>query len=373
MNKKIIAIAIATAMAAPVAMADIKVSGQMAGALVNSKVDTADDNGNSDTRLSDSRRIISEAGASKLQFDMTAGEIGYARGALQLTNGFEGASPTTRDIYFGIKGGWGEFQLGRMVGVAKNAEKDPYIATFLQVRGTSAAMATAYGSNGFVDSLVQYSNKFGGVELTVQMDPTDKAAHASNGSASTLTDGETYKQADGEGYIGIAVKGNAGPVALWATMNSYKNFQEDTTTTPDSQKSVTNSNTKIGASMKFGTVKVTAQAESNKYGSDDVSGGLAAYTGGTVNRQMLMADMGLGNGMSVNLALGNSSAVDGRTGKGTFSRIAFTKQLDKGVSVFAGYTVDDVKNRTSAAAAPVDVDGTGSKTTQLGLGLKVKF
>ena len=36
MNKKIIAIAIAAAMTAPVAMADIKVSGRMAGEFVNS-------------------------------------------------------------------------------------------------------------------------------------------------------------------------------------------------------------------------------------------------------------------------------------------------------------------------------------------------
>jgi hypothetical protein len=39
MNKKIIAIAIASAMAAPVAMADIMVSGRMAGELVSSESD----------------------------------------------------------------------------------------------------------------------------------------------------------------------------------------------------------------------------------------------------------------------------------------------------------------------------------------------
>lgn len=367
MNKKIIAIAIATAMAAPVAMADIKMSGQVGVALVNAKVTTTNNAAN-DGRIDDSRRTLEESGFSKIDITGTSG-MGFAKAGLNLGSNLaaRGSSTTSRDTFVGLKGGWGKFQVGTMSGAVKGLEGDKFNATFLQVRKGAGVGQGAYGSDGFVNSIMEYSNKFGPVSLKVQMGPESK-------DGSTATDGESYNKATGEDYVAIQVKGKAGPVDLYAATNTYSTFQADTATTPDSQVSVKNTNTKFGAKMKFGALTVTAQAESNKTGSTDTGANAQnAYTGGTINRQLLMANMGLGNGLSVDLALGNNSAVDGRTGKGSFTRFAVAKQLDKGTSVYAGYWVNDIKNKTTAAAAPVENEGTGSKTTKLGVGIRVKF
>ena len=74
MNKKIIAIAIAAAMTAPVAMADIMVSGRMAGELVSSESD-----GTNPTPT-----VMKDSGMARIYFDATMGnafaQMGYKSG-----------------------------------------------------------------------------------------------------------------------------------------------------------------------------------------------------------------------------------------------------------------------------------------------------
>ena len=334
MNKKIIAIAIATAMAAPVAMADVKISGRVGGSLVSVSGDTLSPAVAADQLILDALKAsgfntgataVAEAtgdtstsfveqGMNRLVFDGTSGN-GYARVAFNTS--FAKASPTYRDQYVGYKAGFGKVQFGRMAGAMKNLEKDPYIATFLQLRGTLAAAGGKYGSNGFVDNLLQFSTKTNGIAFKVQYNPGAKTVAAKD-----------------EGHTALSVVGKAGGVSWWVGYNNAGGSE----VTGDT-------NTKVGASMKFGSVKATLQLENN------------SYAGGTVeaSRTLLMANMGLGNGLSVDAAFG--------MGGGDFDgastvRIAVNKKLNKGTSLFAGYTSTDYD---------------GPVISVLGAGMTVKF
>ena len=348
MNKKIIAIAIATAMAAPVAMADIKVSGQMGGALVDSEFKYSG-TGYAGTA---SYRPIQEAGYSKLQFDMTSGGSGYARGGLSLKDGYSGGSPTLRETYFGVKGDWGSFQLGRMASAMKNVEKDPYISTFLGMRGTAAVPGDATEVGGFVNGLVQYAGKVGPGTLTVQLNPM-----AGVGDNISNTGGETKGHL--EGMTAVKYAGKAGGVNFYAATSAWDTWScteavvgTDTVCT-DAQVAAKNSYTKVGASMKFGAVKVSAQIGTQEWGTSD---------GDSMH---IMANMGLGNGLSVNAVIGQSeikNAGNPVKEEEDFMRVAVTKNISKNTNVFAGYTTSEWKQGTDK-----------EELTQLGLGLQVKF
>ena len=315
MNKKIIAIAVASVMAAPVAMADIKISGRLGGHLTTVKTDGSQE-----------VREFGDAGQTRLQFDGTAGN-GFARIAFDERNSRDQKlySEVKRDAYAGYKFGGGmSAQFGRMGGVAKNLEKDPYIGTFLETRGGYAEARTsgAYGNSSFVNHVIQFNMKAGAANVAIQFDP-----------ASTSS-----TQSPNPGHTAIGVNGKAGGVGWYA---SYNNGTANLGGTSTSQ-----SNMKVGASMKFGKVKASlnysnADDATNKWNSINVRG-----------------DMGLGNGLSVNA--GFASTGGDAVKSGTWMRVAVNKVLSKGTNVYAGYTNSTKK--------------TGSvKTNTLGLGLTVKF
>ena len=300
MNKNIIAIAIATAMAAPVAMADVKVSGRVGGHLtINEKAAAVDDAGTAGVNESKASRDFGDAGHSRLQFDGTSGD-GFARIALDARNwmgGVAGAAP--REVLVGYKlGGGSSVSFGRMGGVAKNLEKDPYIATFLQTRNGTAEATTAkqYGSSSFVGNVMQFAMKTGGMSIKAQYDPTDNSASAN------------------DGHIGVSLAGKAGAMNYWV---SYNNGTANNGAAGTSANAV---NAKVGAAMKFGSVKVTLNVTDAQNGT-----GANKTTATTV-----WADMGLGGGLSVNVGY----AANGD--KGTWLRAAVNKKLNKGTSVYAG-------------------------------------
>ena len=320
MNKTIIAIAIATAMAAPVAMADVTVSGGVGFHL------TMDDSKNgTGVDTAKASRAMGDKGRTLMQFDGTNGN-GYARIGYQDGNQ---ARDSIRDLYVGYKiGGDSTVQMGVMAGAAKNLEKDPYIATFLQMRGTAAEAVTAaisgtspYGSSSFVGA-VQYATKVSGMDVKVQYSPVDNSATTKNA-----------------GHLGLSIAGKASGINFWA---AYNNGQANGAGTATDAKHV---NAKAGASMKMGTIKLTV-AISN---ADNNKTGVGASTSSTI-----LADFALGNGLSANAGYG----ANGDTG--TWMRVAVNKALNKGTDFYAGYV-------STANAAGTD---TGS---QLGLVISSKF
>ena len=356
MKKQLLAIAVATAMAAP-AMADIKVSGR-----VGMHYTDADLNGGG------SATTFGDAGQTRLQFDGTAGKA-YARIALDERLGranhdhgipattFTSGGPTTptstfytlagnktgktdlydktkRDQYVGYKFDWGSIQAGRMGGVLKNLEKDPLIATFLQVRGGAGVVGAGannaginnwgslgrYGSSSFIDNVVQVAGKVGGAKVKVQYGATD-----TDPSSST------------QGHIGISIDGKIGPARVWIGTNNSLADAID----PDSVDIM-----KLGASMKFGKVKATLQLENVSDNAD-----------GDVDNILLMLNMGLGNGWSGDFAYGQSD-MDGVPEDATMWRLGLIKKLNKSASFYVGTKNDDYDT--------VDFSTTG-------VGMTVKF
>ena len=94
--------------------------------------------------------------------------------------------------------------------------------------------------------------------------------------------------------------------------------------------------------MKFGAVKVSL----NLTNSDN--------SGTTNNSTLVMADMGFGSGLSGNVSFATNKAND------TWMRLAVNKKLNKGTSVYAGYTA-------------TDYDGATADFSVVGAGMTVKF
>ena len=319
MNKKIIAIAIASAMTAPAVMADISITGRMGGSLSFQPKETTANH----TDTTKAARIFSDSeGMSRITFHGVAGNtyatIGY--------NDSNYSRDKSRELLMGYKMGTSSVQFGHMPGAAKNLEKDPYIATFLQARGTAgdASTATKYSSHGFVDSLVQYKAKAGAMTITGQFNPTDNQANSAN-----------------NGHIALALQGKAGAVNYWV---SYNNGAANGTGTSTSANQV---NVKVGASMKMGAAKITVNVA-------DADNGTSAG-GNKETGTLVMADFGLGNGLSANAAFGSNSD------RGTYIRAALAKKLSKTATLYGGAT--STKAATSGA----------SSITTFGVGAYIKF
>lgn len=322
MNKKLIAIAVASVMAAPVAMADIKISGRVNQQFVNVDVD----GGDASTGLSDS-------GHTRLQFDGTAGNA-YARIALDerlgriQDNNDEGR--VKRDNYVGYKfGGGTSIQFGRMGTAGKNIEKDPLIATFLETRSSvaNAKPGDKYSSSSFVDQVGQFKMKAGAATVKVQLglaDSGDAAAPATN-----------------QGYTAVSVTGKAGGVKYWF---SYNNDSGDQVVGND------DSNLKLGATMKFGKVATTLNYETH----DDDGASNEAIT--------VRANMGFGDGLTGYAGIGLASGDGGSAADATWLRLAVSKKLSKGASLYGGYTSTDFDDASGNA-----------DFSMIGVGMTVKF
>ena len=326
MNKKIIAIAIASAMAAPAAMADVTVSGAFYGEILSLNAEAA--NGSYNEANGQSTMTFADGGKNTLAFTATSGNV-YGKMGLNVGPGSAAPSgdfqPTYRDFFIGYKlGGDASIQFGTMNGAVKNLEKDAYIATFLQSRGTYADAVTAgkYGSSSYVSNVIQYKGKVGNGTLIAQYNPNSDVADAFNND---------------EGHMGISYAAKAGGVSYYVGYNNGAGG--DATTTDDT-------NMKIGASMKFGSIKAGLD-----YSTADT--GTADETAIAVN-----ATMDLGNGMSANVLMGSTTASAGGN-EGTYTRLAVTKSLAKNASIYAGY-------------ANHNPDG-GDAATIIGIGMGVKF
>ena len=329
MNKKIIAIAIAAAMSAPV-MADVTVGGQIGASMVMGSKQytqaTAGSYGATAEDATKTSRTIQDSGLTKIEFNITEGNA-IAKIGLDARPVFGGGSPAGRDFWLGYKfGSSGTVSAGRMPSAVAGLEGDKYNATFLEMRRTAAVSST---DNTLTDSytaspVLQYAVKAGSAAIKVQYDATDNASDTTSSGS--------------EGYTAVSVKGQAGAVGYFVGYNNGSG--KDVSTNKES-------NTKVGASMKFGAAKVTAMMMNS-----DSSGTKEASTA-------IMADMGLGNGLAVDFVYGMKT--EGTSKKDTFMRLAVSKNLTKKSKVFGGYVAER------------DDNGTTKDTNAFGFGMVVKF
>jgi hypothetical protein len=301
MNKKVIAMAVAAALSAPLAAqaSDLKISGRVAADLVSSAGGTE----------------FNDFGQGRLQFDATDDSGWYARYAQDIRLG---RNPTTlaedREQMVGVKVGGGKLQFGRMGGIVKNIEKDPFIATFLELR-KAAVDGTAYGSASFVNNDIQYKMKAGNINVGLEYILPDSA-----------TD---------QGHYGLAITGKSGSIGYYLGMNNGN----------AGTSGATGGVTKAGASMALGSMDL-------KVGYDAVDD-----SSDTTNKVHLGVSMKVGGGM-----LDVTFADKGADGTNSFYRVGYLSKVSDNVSWHAGVT----QNGSPAALS-------GANDQNVGVGVIVKF
>jgi predicted porin len=153
MQKKLIAVAIAGALAAPVAIADVAVSGSIRGAVKYSGSEWS--MGNAGSRL----RFKASEDLGNGQSAYMNYEFGVDSGAGIIQGGHTSHGKTKRLAYVGIKGDWGSFSVGSQWSTLFNT-----VGTFIDKSNINGGLG--YWGNGTGQYRMPYS-----VSVTTQAGP----------------------------------------------------------------------------------------------------------------------------------------------------------------------------------------------------------
>lgn len=340
MNKKLIALAVAGAMAAPMAaMAEITISGKLQAEVVNVDGDGVVNAGGIEglqvvdgmegaKANSGNASAINIAGSQDLGGGLKAiAKVGYNLWPADHNDrDFEG-----RDAYIGLAGGFGTVLAGTMNTPYKASTVgwDPFLATSLQARGSSGMSGL---HNGYAQNAIAYANTFGGVKfvgavVVDETEDTDTVVNPLTGDVEEVGTGETRA----EHATSFSINAPVGPAELALA------YADD---------SATDDATAIKVGAKFGT---------------------GAFT---VAGQYEMLDEGIGDGdhlyLTASMAMGaNTFSLSG----GTFSddsdaeideeyiALGVKHAFNKAVSAHVGYRMND----TDADDTDVNVFAAGMR------------
>ena len=267
MNKKIIAIAIAAAMTAPVAMADITLSGKAQIAVFSNDAGTGtSDNG------------------SKLVMKADSGPVSLF---VDYKLGLSDTSPQTlhgvRNSFMNVKTQAGTFTLGNFPTATKAA------ATSIDMFADSAGDINNYGFDNtqIKGNGIGYSNKMGpvSIKLTSDLDSGSEQTTASVGvkvGPATITVASNTGDATNESTV-LAVKANVGIVGLHAGyQTSDKSGTETTAMT-------------VAAAAKLGMGSLAVQYITNEDASTtNIGYGIGLAKGASVSVFNIATDDGAG-------------------------------------------------------------------------------
>lgn len=128
-----------------------------------------------------------------------------------------------RDTLVGLRGGFGEIQLGRLRTPYKyigGVTYDPFVTTYLEARLSGGMLGGTFGQNAFWDTSVAYKNRWGDVSLWAvygvdagdgtdnwMKDPTKTATADQGGANGDYTLGLKYQQSGWEAFL-VTIKNN---------------------------------------------------------------------------------------------------------------------------------------------------------------------
>ena len=206
MNKKLLAAAIAGTLAAPVAIADVAVSGSIRvgvqGASDGTDTTWQIRNGGSRLRFKASEDLGNGQSAYvNYEFGVDAG-----KGAIQTGN-------TSRVTEVGIKGGWGSIAMGSLW------------STVWSMVGTHIDKSNAFGGQGYqgkyrINHAVRYKTSMGALNLGMdaQMlsggDDVDNASIGFGGSMGSLKYGLAYRDDGDNDYTGVGFGTKMGDLSI---------------------------------------------------------------------------------------------------------------------------------------------------------------
>ena len=337
MNKKIIALAVATAFAAPMAA--------HAGATVYGKINMGVGTTDNGSAAAPSSYMGVYDYDSRLGFKGDTDLGGGLKAFFKMETAMDmddGAAATTfaRDTYLGLKGGFGEVKVGQF----NTAYKNTYGK--LDIFADSIGDITGTGTHGELDDrhadMLGYKNKFGAITLEVNM-------LFSEADASGVDDGMA---------IGVTWKGN-GMMATVGIVDKDSNQQTSAATGYDEGM-------RLGFQMKLGAGKLNVLHE-----SIDATAALADYDVTTIQYGMNMGKNMLGLGYTM-------TGRDAATADSTQLTVAYHMNMSKSTKVAFAYTTidNDLNSGTTGRIFNSNLGATGAAgddPSQLGVMVTHKF
>lgn len=372
MNKKLIAMAVAAGMAAPLAAtAAPTVYGQL-------QVEVASiDNGGYGDGFAASYLGVPTEGDAIVVDDNKRGRLGI-KGSEDLGGGmkalykFEWQVETTqaqvndgtRESYVGLKGNFGTFTAGSVKSPYKytgGVKYDPLVATVLEARsngGMSGRDADlnegrgAFGHHGFLQDTLSYSNKLGSIDFWLTYSPDEVGGR--KGRDGDLTASAKYKEKNWEAFVAYA-------------SNDTISTGYQTTTSPDSYDAI-----KVGGQWRSGPHKISAQYEQTSMGTVFVNGAGAPDLEGDylflgyqfkMGKNILIAQYGMAD-----------YTLGGDAGDTTYMALAVKHKFSKKTSGWIGYR-DSSYDLPSGIIAVLPSGATTSTLdlTAISAGLRVDF
>ncbi|MFV2057031.1 MAG: porin [Thiohalomonadales bacterium] len=327
MNKKIIALAVASAFAAPMAaQAEMKVYGQ-------GQIEYGTWGGNDGASIGN--ESIEDNARGRLGFKSTEDlgnglkaiakfefKVDTSDGDADTKSKTGNISLQKREMMIGLKGGWGQFQAGRLKTAYKytgGVKYDPFVASILEARGNAGmsgkvgngAIKSAAGHNGFVDDSVAYINKFGNIHFWITYDLDTGGPSNGSGGSNAITAALKYKSKKWEMFVAM-VDDDGGDAAPG---NGYDSI-------------------KFGGQVKIGAAhKISAQYEQ---ATDEANGF-------DIDTYYVDYQFKFGKNM-IDLAIGNTDVSPiggGASADGDFLRIALKHKFSKKTSTWIGYRAND--------------------------------
>lgn len=383
MKKSAIAVAVAAVLAAPVALADVQISGQLQAQLVSiggdGLVDGTDRFGaaRKGMYLSDGGMNGSVNGGNwgAINFvaseDLGDGMKALAKYTFNVTTGNFGGN--TREAYVGLAGGFGAVLAGRLNHPYKTSTIgwDPFVGTFMQARDNAGMALGLHGSE--IDNAIAYAGTFGAVKVV---------------AAIVLDEGNDYgatpdsSKTSGKNAFAFSVNAPVGPVEVAVAYIdlSKHTMLSDGAVGSGAYDAVANATaTKVGVKWTSGDLTVAGQYEMLGKGFsaadadipvvDRVREGKDSSSVMYVTGSYKMGNNTISAAYGVTDKKANAYHEDlaGGQKNATYMAIGLNHAMSKNTSAFVGYRATDWGNRV--------VSGADKKNTEtaIGAGLRVKF
>ncbi len=360
MNKKLIAMAVAAGLAAPMAaQAGVTPYGALQIEIAQYKNDGYGENNtkNSRTGTAANETAIKVADNKrgrlgfKIKEDLGGGLNAIAKFEWQVDTAYGNINDGARESWVGMKGGFGEIKAGRIKSSYKytgGVKYDPFVTTYLEARKSGGMLGGAWGQNSFWNTSLSYKNKWGGFSLWANLG-MDQGDGTTDYMADTTKEGA--KDAPGQtGDYSIAGKfgGKIWEVFLVTEMNAVASNAASAAGTKQSWSA-----NKIGGKVKFaGAHTISGQYEmiKDKTKSTDQNTKIAF-----IGYQFKM-------GKNIIAAQGGLTNPDGSDNDTTYMAVGFIHKFSKKTRVFAGYRSSKTKTTS-----------TDNKATAISVGMRVAF
>ncbi len=364
MNKKLIAAAIAAGLAAPMsANAAPTVYGHLQAEISSedrtlSTIDTDPTTAGLQGNVTDGRVV--QGGGGRFQEDIGVddnkrGRLGVKGsedlgGGLKAIYKFEWQVDTTdgnpndgsRESFVGLKGGFGQVELGRVKSPYKyygGVKYDPFVTTEIEARRYGGMSTGDYGQNGFLSRTLAYQGKFGMVNIRATYAPSEQ-------------DGE-------DGDLGFGIKFGD---KMWEAGFAWAHDEDTNNSTGTGATDESFDAMKIFGKVKFGNMAVRGQYEMLE---EEQAGAAADQEGDII---FLGFDMKFGKtSLHIQAAEGTWEVSGSPDQESEYLAIGVVHKFSKKTRVFAGYGDMSVDNMNNTAG------GANGDRDALTVGMRIDF